>query len=325
MFAAQEEDALATLATQAGQVTLNKGYEQRQQPGGSGALADAMSSSGLDIGPECGFPSDDPRRRPNWFRDQSTIENNGAIIRLITHNCVDQATMLKSMTLPKMEQKHLLNFIEDNFSAIKQRAIFALERHLYDGQCSVGVGETLTMEDYSFSMMVQVAHGKFHPTGRNEADLGILDRPHLLDTFCTAYDVNNTTENNVMLNGYIHLLEAPRRRVVAIRKLQERQRAQQDAQHQQQQQHQGQQPPPLQPQHAQATARPVYAINPVGGGKIKKKKKKAGPSYAYATDPYRVKQSAPQINNQQQFPNLPPGQPAVWPKRGIIPLKPVCV
>ena len=231
MFAAQEEDALATLATQVGQVTLNKGYEQRQQPGGSGALADAMSSSGLDIGPECGFPSDDPRRRPNWFRDQSTIENNGAIIRLITHNCVDQATMVKSMTLPKMDQKHLLNFIEDNFSAIKQRAIFALESRLYDGQCSVGVGETLTMEDYSFSMMVQVAHGKFHPTGRNKTDLAILNRPHLLDTFCTAFDVNNTSENNVMLNGYIHLLEAPRRRVVAVQKLQEKQLAQQAAQH----------------------------------------------------------------------------------------------
>ena len=121
-----------------------------------------------------------------------------------------------------MDAIYLLNWLEENEEAIKQRAINALMAHLKRCQSSLGLGEKLSQEDYSFSMMVQMGPtSKIHPTSRDEASLSILDYPHLVKYFPTSYDVNDDCERNVIINAYVHLLDPARRRVVAIRKMHE--------------------------------------------------------------------------------------------------------
>ena len=69
-----------------------------------------------------------------------------------------------------MDVIYLLNWLEENEEAIKQRAINALMAHLKRCQSTLGLGEKLSQEDYSFSMMVQMGSGaKTHPTSREEA------------------------------------------------------------------------------------------------------------------------------------------------------------
>ena len=181
-----------------------------------------------------------------------------------------------------MDAIYLLNWLEENEEAIKQRAINALMAHLKRCQSSLGLGEKLSQEDYSFSMMVQMGPAtKIHPTSRDEASLSILDYPHLVKYFPTSYDANDDCERNVIINAYVHLLDPARRRVVALRKMHEEKVRQQQQPTQSQPQQATTLPrnsprqPPHQPGPKPAKPAPYkYAgpyANSQSGGKIRKR------------------------------------------------------
>ena len=220
----QSADPISQITDAAGQVTL--------QDGGKAAKADAVAA---DIDAEIEemmrengimefsvLPADDPRGKVHRWRDATCIDNRGAIIQFASHNCPDQVTVIGTMRAPAMDAIYLLNWLEENEEAIKQRAITALMAHLKRCQSSLGLGEKLSQEDYLFSMMVQMGPAsKVHPTSRDEASLSILDYPHMVKYFPTSYDAADDCKRNVIINAYIHLLDPARRWVVALRKMHE--------------------------------------------------------------------------------------------------------
>ena len=285
------------------------------------------------------LPADDPRRQTHQWRDATSVENRGAIIQFTSHNCPDQATVIGMMRAPAMDVIYLLNWLNDNEAAIKQRAISALMAHLRRCQSTLGLGEKLSQEDYSFSMMVQMGSAaETHPTARNEACLGILDYPHLVKYYPTSYDVNDDCERNVMINAYEHLLDPARRRVVAIRKMHEETRQQQKSTSQPRDATTPPRDSPKRPQHQQGSkpAKPApykYAgpyANSQSGGKIRKRANRGRERQEPATavgdlrrqldETQRQLQQAQATNNSANFPNMKGGQPMKWSKTGEIPL-----
>ena len=338
----QSADPISQITDEAGRVTLQDGAKAAK----TDAVAADIDAEIEEMMRENGImefsvlPADDPRRQTHQWRDATSVENRGAIIQFTSHNCPDQATVIGMMRAPAMDVIYLLNWLNENEEAIKQRAINALMAHLRRCQSTLGLGEKLSQEDYSFSMMVQMGSAaETHPTARNEACLGILDYPHLVKYFPTSYDVNDDCERNVMINAYVHLLDPARRRVVAIRKMHEETRQQQKST--QSQPRDATTPPrdsPKRPQHQSGSkpAKPApykYAgpyANSQSGGKIRKRGNRGREHQEPATTvddlrrqldkTQRQLQQAQATNNSANFPNMKGGQPMKWSKTGEIPL-----
>ena len=339
----QSADPISQITDEAGRVTLQDGVKVAK----TDAVAADIDAEIEEMMRENGImefsvlPADDPRRKVHRWRDATCIDNRGAIIQFTSHNCPDQATVIGTMRAPAMDAIYLLNWLEENEEAIKQRAINALMAHLKRCQSSLGLGEKLSQEDYSFSMMVQMGPtSKVHPTSRDEASLSILDYPHMVKYFPTSYDVNDDCERNVIINAYVHLLDPARRRVVAIRKMHEERVKQQQQPTQSQPQH-ATTPPrdsPRRPQHQPGPkpAKPApykYAgpyANSQSGGKIRKRGNRGRERQEPATavgdlrrqldETQRQLQQAQATNNSANFPNMKGGQPMKWSKTGEIPL-----
>ena len=339
----QSADPISQITDEAGRVTLQDGAKAAK----TDAVAADIDAEIEEMMRENGImefsvlPADDPRRQTHQWRDATSVENRGAIIQFTSHNCPDQATVIGMMRAPAMDVIYLLNWLNDNEEAIKQRAINALMAHLRRCQSTLGLGEKLSQEDYSFSMMVQMGSAaETHPTSRNEACLGILDYPHLVKYFPTSYDVNDDCERNVMINAYVHLLDPARRRVVAIRKMHE-EKVRQQQQSTQSQPHDATTQPrdsPKRPQHQPGSkpAKPTpykYAgpyANSQSGGKIRKRGNRGREHQEPATavddlrrqldKTQRQLQQAQATNNTSNFPNMKGGQPMKWSKTGEIPL-----
>ena len=336
----QSADPISQITDEAGRVTLQDGAKAAK----TDAVAADIDAEIEEMMRENGImefsvlPADDPRRQTHQWRDATSVENRGAIIQFTSHNCPDQATVIGMMRAPAMDVIYLLNWLNDNEEAIKQRAISALMAHLRRCQSTLGLGEKLSQEDYSFSMMVQMGSAaETHPTSRNEACLGILDYPHLVKYFPTSYDVNDDCERNVMINAYVHLLDPARRRVVAIRKMhEEKVRQQQSTQSQPRDATTPPRDSPKRPQHQPGSkpAKPApykYAgpyANSQSGGKIRKRGNRGHQEPATAVDDLRRQldktqrqlQQAQATNNTANFPNMKGGQPMKWSKTGEIPL-----
>ena len=339
----QSADPISQITDEAGRVTLQDGAKAAKTDAAAAdidaEIEEMMRENG--IMEFSVLPADDPRRETHQWRDSTSVENRGAIIQFTSHNCPDQATVIGMMRAPAMDVIYLLNWLNQNEEAIKQRAINALMAHLKRCQSTLGLGEKLSQEDYSFSMMVQMGlAAETHPTSRNEACLGILDYPHLVKYFPTSYDVNDDCERNVMINAYVHLLDPARRRVVAIRKMHE-EKIRQQQQPTQPQSRDATTPPrdsPRRPQHQPGSkpAKPTpykYAgpyANSQSGGKIRKRGNRGREHQEPATavddlrrqldKTQRQLQQAQATNNTANFPNMKGGQPMKWSKTGEIPL-----
>ena len=335
----QSANPIGQITDAAGQVTLEEGEKTAK----ANATAD-IDAEIEEMMRENGImefsvlPADDPRRKVHRWRDATCINNRGAIIQFTSHNCPDQATVIGTMRAPAMDAIYLLNWLEENEEAIKQRAINALMAHLKRCQSSLGLGEKLSQEDYSFSMMVQMGPAsKIHPTSQDEASLSILDYPHMVKYFPTSYDAADDCEQNMIINAYIHLLDPARQRVVALRKMHEEKVRQQ----QQPTQSQLQQttpprnsPPKQQPHHPGPKPAPYQYAGPYthgqSGGKIRKRRGRGGERQEPATavddlrrhldETQRQLQHAQAANNMANFPNMKGGQPLKWSKTGEIPL-----
>ena len=337
----QSADPISQITDEAGRVTLQDGAKAAKTDAAAAdidaEIEEMMRENG--IMEFSVLPADDPRRQTHQWRDATSVENRGAIIQFTSHNCPDQATVIGMMRAPAMDVIYLLNWLNDNEAAIKQRAISALMAHLRRCQSTLGLGEKLSQEDYSFSMMVQMGSAaETHPTARNEACLGILDYPHLVKYFPTSYDVNDDCERNVMINAYVHLLDPARRRVVAIRKMHEEVRQQQKSTSQPRDATTPPRDSPKRPQHQSGSkpAKPApykYAgpyANGQSGGKIRKRANRGRERQEPATavgdlrrqldETQRQLQQAQATNNSANFPNMKGGQPMKWSKTGEIPL-----
>ena len=153
----------------------------------------------------------------------SFVNGKGIILQFINNNCQDAASVIGGVRLNFAEIHKLPAYLTRHHARVKQHAISNLTRHLIENQCPVGALESLTPDDYSMSFMVAsvspVGLG-LNPSKRSEGPMfyclfsGLVEKKYL-DFYSGSVDSAH------IINVYIHLHEASRRRSVAIAKARE--------------------------------------------------------------------------------------------------------
>lgn len=155
--------------------------------------------------------------------DTSLMNNDGILVQFINTNCLDAASIIGAIRLPVRELVLFPAYLAENKAKIKLYAVDALQRHLQDCQSPVGAGETdLSVDDFSLSFTIASitdACAQLNPSGRREAGLWICQYPWL----ARKVDLDSLGIVNCayVINAYVHLLDANRRRRVVLKKIRE--------------------------------------------------------------------------------------------------------
>ena len=150
----------------------------------------------------------------------SFIRNKGVILQFVNNNCTDSASVIGGLRLGFSDVEKLPAYLIKHQDKVKQHAIANLARHMLDCQCPTGALETLSPDDYSmsFTMASLSALGQsLNPSKRNEGPMFYCVYPGLLEATYLGYDGVRADYAHVV-NVYIHLLDAGRRRSAIIRK-----------------------------------------------------------------------------------------------------------
>jgi len=153
--------------------------------------------------------------------DGSLYRNRGVILQFVNHNHPDSATVIGGIRLKLEDIKRVPAYIAKYKPRIKAHAIDVLQRHLLDTQCPAGVSEDIAPDDYTLTFMVASLSEigrRLHPTGRNEGPLFYCLFPALLDETYLYLEADGTPSTSYVINVYIHLNEASRRRTAVFKR-----------------------------------------------------------------------------------------------------------
>jgi len=153
--------------------------------------------------------------------DGSLYRNRGVILQFVNHNHPDSATVIGGIRLKLEDIKRVPAYIAKYKSRVKAHAIDVLQRHLIDTQCPAGVSEEIAPDDYTITFMVASLSEigrRLHPTGRNEGPLFYCLFPALLDETYLYLESDGTPSTCYVINVYIHLNEASRRRTAVFKR-----------------------------------------------------------------------------------------------------------
>jgi hypothetical protein len=106
-------------------------------------------------------------------------------------------------------------YLSRNKSNVRLVASQMMERHLRDCQCPAGLGEVLSPDDFSLTFMVASLTPRgmqLHPFRRNEGPLGYCAFPGLVEPVFLRHMEDGTNDYAYVINVYVHLLEAGKRR-----------------------------------------------------------------------------------------------------------------
>lgn len=158
------------------------------------------------------------------FIHTSMVTKQGVMINFINHNCPDSATVIGGIRLRSDEIARIPAIIARHFQSIKVQAAHFLQQHLNRSQSALGVLETITVDDFSLSFMlasVSEIGRSLHPYNRNEGPLHFCLFPKL----CKLTPIGITQEGEIVdcyvVNAYIHLLDAGRRKNSVLKKAEE--------------------------------------------------------------------------------------------------------
>ena len=263
-----------------------------------------------------GVSKDDPRMVVNKYRHPFVVEHRGAIIQFLTYCVPGHPPFMGSIRIPETDHRYLKNYLLDNESSIKSAGIKIFFQYLNRTQSPLGVGEKIPDEQFGMTYSVQ-SNGvvRLNPNGKPEADIWVLDHPHLLETYRTALDYGGN-EYVIVINAYMTLNEPHKRRAVVQQRRAEEAKAQENGgQQQQQQQHQG--------------GRQTSFKSPsVQGGKVTKKRTRDFSQHRVQEVEANLKRLSKEVSQVKMmatdanFPKLPPTKPPRWHHDGLVPLKP---
>ena len=158
---------------------------------------------------------------------KTVITGRGTIFQFINSSCSGAAAMIGAIRCNLTEAQKIPAYVQQYKDKIKVHAVQALERHFRDTQCAVGVGETLTVDDYGLSFAlasVTPAGADLNPLKRREGPLYFCLFPNLCEaTVLEGASWNHEVQPDTayIINVYIHLLPASQRRLRVAIKLQE--------------------------------------------------------------------------------------------------------
>ena len=153
--------------------------------------------------------------------DPSIYNKKGVILQVCNTNASAHATVIGGIRLALTDIRKVPAYLQRYRPNIKKVAVRILQRHLQESQCSAGLHETLTLDDYGMTFTVATLSDKarqFNPQGRSEAPLFFCVLPAMLEPTVISTNEDGTYETGHLLNLYIHLLPSHHRRVVLARK-----------------------------------------------------------------------------------------------------------
>jgi len=155
------------------------------------------------------------------YVDASLYQQTGVVLQFVNSNQPDSATIIGGMRLKIKEIRKVPAYLAKYRQRIKMHAIATLQRHFLETQCPAGVTETLCPDDYSISYMVASlsdAGRRLNPSGRNEGPLFYLLYPALVEERYLYLETDGTPSSSHVINVYIHLNEAVRRRTAVLKR-----------------------------------------------------------------------------------------------------------
>ncbi len=214
------------------------------------------------------------------------LSRKGCILQYVNLNSIGATNMIGATGIGVTDARKVPLYIWRHKSVIRQHAVAALQQHLLDTQCSAGVLEVLTVEDYSlsFSWASITEEGRsLNPFGRNELPLAYAAFDRLIAPRLLSKD---DTTGSLVVNVFIMLQEPAKRRGSVIKRSKEEdinREAAKKARFQRSNNH-------LQETIAATTAEAVINV---------------------------MKRQAPVVENvNASYPNLPVGAPPEWNKSG---------
>ena len=153
--------------------------------------------------------------------DPSIYKRRGVIVQVCNTNASAHATIIGGFRLALDDIRKVPAYLQRYRNNIKKLAVRILNRHLHESQCSAGLHETLTLEDYGMTFMVSTLSKDaqdFNPQGRKEGPLFYCLLPEMLEQTAFVRNADGTYQMGHIINCYVHLLPAHHRRVVLARK-----------------------------------------------------------------------------------------------------------
>ena len=153
--------------------------------------------------------------------DSTIYSKTGVILQMCNTNASAHATIIGGIRLTLEDIRRVPAYLQKYRTQIKKIAVKTLTRHLQESQCSVGLHETLSLEDYGMTFTVASLSQKgrqLNPHNRSEGPLFYCLFQGLLEPIVLSANQDGSYQTGHVVNLYIHLLPAHHRRVVLARK-----------------------------------------------------------------------------------------------------------
>ena len=224
------------------------------------------------------------------YISDDVYKSRGTLLQFINQNCADAANVIGGVRIPVSDACVLPAYLDRYRAIVKQHAIRHLSRHLVETQNSAGAGENLCPDDYGMSYMlasVSKAGKAVPPSGRSEGPLIYCMYPKLNSPVPLYVNPDGSTERVHVVNVYIHLYDANRRRRAVLDRAKKAEEA----------------------KLAASMAPPPPPAHPVA---VAVKRKNSGTPQPPSTQQYPTPAAVPRQQYQHQVHVAPRQQAAAW-------------
>lgn len=161
---------------------------------------------------------------PNEFVDPSIYNRRGIFLQFINTNCIGATTIIGGMRLNLADIQRIPVYLTKHREAIKTHAMHLLMRHFMNSQCANGVGEVLTTQDFSMTFSIASISPRaaaLNPMGRSEGPVFYAACPAWTEEVFVGEEEDGAQDTAHVVNVYVYLPDANRRRHLAIKRLNE--------------------------------------------------------------------------------------------------------
>ena len=157
----------------------------------------------------------------NEFVHPSIFTSGGVLINFLNHNCPDSATIIGGIRMRSAEIQRVPSLLSQYYSAIKTHAAYALQKHMVRSQSALGLNEAITVDDFSLTFMLGSLSEEgisTHPYGRKEGPLHYCYFANFIKPKALGYTHDGKLDSCYIINAYVHLNEAGKRRNAVVKK-----------------------------------------------------------------------------------------------------------
>ncbi len=159
------------------------------------------------------------------FCDPSIFTRRGIFIQFINTNAAGATTIIGGKRLNLADITRLPTYLAKHEEAIKAHAMHLLLTHLQLSQCSTGVGETLSTQDFGLTFAIAtispIAATVLNPSGRHEGPVFYSGCPDWLEEIPVGPNEDGSQDTAHVVNAYVYLPEPNRRRHLALKRVKE--------------------------------------------------------------------------------------------------------